>query len=433
MKSFPEHLNDDDLLAYVEGKLPAAEAQQLREWLRDQPDLSDQIVGMMLDRQLIKALPKITAPPEFGEMVAQRIERDTLLTGVETELRDVRRHWWRSRALVAASLVLMFALFALVVASGLITHDNLWTRWAEGGSTHGGTHVQVAALPKPSVVEKALQQTEAATTEVAAAPAPTMAMAAMGQVENSATSPAVAAGAPGAFTSAAQMAQLSRVGAERDRSSALADSVITVRAHSLRQFAAWDRALRDHGATTLDDAEVSPTNTLADGSRDAATRELKDRAATRRDDQNAPNAPAENKIAQASPEPALLQQSQTNDQTAATQSADASKRASATASKDKAARDGLMAYRVTMAPSAVNALFADALSADALSADALSADALPYVAKTMLDKKADIDAGQSLNAPAAPVTEPASQPAAPTTAPTDDTPRPYRIVILPPN
>lgn len=155
------HENLDALLLdYIEGRATPEQSAIVREHLKQNPALSDEVLGMMLDRQLITSLPKPSAPPELADAILARLERNSLLTNVERDLRDARTHWWRSRLAVAAALFLMFSIFTGIILHGISTHDNSWTRWAENKPSDGkpGESVQLALGPSaaPSAADRGL-------------------------------------------------------------------------------------------------------------------------------------------------------------------------------------------------------------------------------------------------------------------------------------
>ena len=49
---------DGDLLALIEGKLSAEESERIRAWLAADPHLSEQVAGMILDREVLRVCPK---------------------------------------------------------------------------------------------------------------------------------------------------------------------------------------------------------------------------------------------------------------------------------------------------------------------------------------------------------------------------------------
>jgi hypothetical protein len=122
---------DGDLLALIEGRLSAEETERVRAWLAADPKLAQQVAGMVRDREMLRRLPKASAPPGLAEGVLARLERGTLLMDFEQEAGAARRKIWQTRLAIAASIAVLAGGLGFVLVEGLITHQSPWRDWAD--------------------------------------------------------------------------------------------------------------------------------------------------------------------------------------------------------------------------------------------------------------------------------------------------------------
>ena len=137
---------DGELLDLIEGRLSPEERQRVHAWLAADPKLAHQVAGMVLDRQMLRSLPKTPAPPGLAEGVLSRLERGSLLTGFEQDVGAVRRRVWRVRLAIAASIAILAGGLGFVILEGVVTHKGPWGDWASAP--------QVAATGRPKVPDQ---------------------------------------------------------------------------------------------------------------------------------------------------------------------------------------------------------------------------------------------------------------------------------------
>src|ERR1035437_4217130 len=113
------------IAAYIDGQLPAPEAARLEVFLANtDPQLAEQIIGMLSDRHRLRTLPRPAAPSDLAVHVMEQVERATLLNDVE-HFSHPPRPWWHSRAAIAAGFILLIGGFSWIVALSV------------GGPNHG--------------------------------------------------------------------------------------------------------------------------------------------------------------------------------------------------------------------------------------------------------------------------------------------------------
>src|SRR5450759_2155089 len=95
------------IAAYIDGQLPAPDAARLEVFLANtDPQLAEQIIGMLGDRHRLRTLPKPAAPIDLAGRVMEQVERATLLDNVE-HFSHPARPWWQSKAVIAAGFILL--------------------------------------------------------------------------------------------------------------------------------------------------------------------------------------------------------------------------------------------------------------------------------------------------------------------------------------
>jgi len=168
---------EGDLLDLLEGKLPAAEAARVKALLAADPHLADQIAGMVLDRAVLRSMPKTTAPPGLAESVLAQLERGSLLGGLERDVAATRR-WGRSRLAIAALVAVLIGGLGYVVIQGVHTNKGQWDDWAHHQVAANTDNKRMPAAPEPAApaappeIAKALATPAAPSAPAAAVPAP---------------------------------------------------------------------------------------------------------------------------------------------------------------------------------------------------------------------------------------------------------------------
>src|SRR5579862_5917465 len=96
---------EQDLLAYVEGRLSPDERARIEIHLANtDPKLGRQIAGMIDDRLSLQSIPAISAPADLSDRIMAQVERQTLIGGVDRQLVVEPRRWFQTRLAIAASL-----------------------------------------------------------------------------------------------------------------------------------------------------------------------------------------------------------------------------------------------------------------------------------------------------------------------------------------
>ncbi len=102
------------LSAYLDGELDAPAARRIEQAVADDPALAGELAELRTVRDLLRALPRRTAPPTFVADVLAAAERPRLVTAPHHE---AHRAFWAARVLAAAAGFLIFlAVGAVVVA-----------------------------------------------------------------------------------------------------------------------------------------------------------------------------------------------------------------------------------------------------------------------------------------------------------------------------
>jgi hypothetical protein len=112
----PKETTEAKLCAYVDGELDAAGRAEIEKYLDTNPQHRKLIEELKETRQLMRALPRATAPAEIGEMLQGQLERSLLLNELDSEpavdsMRISRAAQFRA---VAAVILLALGLGAVV-------------------------------------------------------------------------------------------------------------------------------------------------------------------------------------------------------------------------------------------------------------------------------------------------------------------------------
>jgi anti-sigma factor RsiW len=109
------------IAAYIDGQLPPAEAARLEVFLANtDPQLAEQIIGMLGDRHRLRSVAKPVAPPDILARVMEQVERATLLND-SNQIEHSPRRWYQSRWIVAASVAVLVGGFSWFVAKSVMT------------------------------------------------------------------------------------------------------------------------------------------------------------------------------------------------------------------------------------------------------------------------------------------------------------------------
>lgn len=134
MKPISEQLQAD-IIAYVEGILPASEAARIEMVLANgDPELHQLVRGMIDDRGVVLDLPRPKAPEDLAGRIMEHVERNSLLgTSVDHQLAHEHRQWFSSRLAIAAGLLLVVGGFSYFIVDSIMSPvpDELH-KWAAG-------------------------------------------------------------------------------------------------------------------------------------------------------------------------------------------------------------------------------------------------------------------------------------------------------------
>ena len=108
------------IAAYIDGQLPSAEAARLEVFLANtDPQLAEQIIGMLADCHRLRSLPRGVAPADLAGRVMEQVERSSLLNDVDSGS-QWRRPWWQSRRWGAVAALLMVGVFTYFVVMAVV-------------------------------------------------------------------------------------------------------------------------------------------------------------------------------------------------------------------------------------------------------------------------------------------------------------------------
>jgi anti-sigma factor RsiW len=112
----PKETTEAKLCAYVDGELDAAGRAEIEKYLETNPQHRKLMEELKQTRDLMRALPRGSAPPEIGEMLQGQLERSLLLNELDAEpaadsMRISRAAQFRA---VAAVILLALGLGAVV-------------------------------------------------------------------------------------------------------------------------------------------------------------------------------------------------------------------------------------------------------------------------------------------------------------------------------
>jgi hypothetical protein len=132
------------IAAYIDGELSPADAARLEVFLANtDPQLAEQVIGMIGDRHQLRGLPKTRAPEELAARIVEQVERATLLHHVEHA-----RPWWQSRLALAAAVLLVLGSFSYFIMEALHPANPAWQ--AAVDSQRAPTPaLAIAPLPPP--------------------------------------------------------------------------------------------------------------------------------------------------------------------------------------------------------------------------------------------------------------------------------------------
>src|SRR4051812_44005079 len=113
--SQPQEQSEAKLLAYIEGDLDADARADIEKHLEANPHHREMLDALARTRDLVRWLPKETAPPELLEQVQGHLERTSLLDESKgREGTNLRINRWPQIRAVAAVLVLASGLGAAI-------------------------------------------------------------------------------------------------------------------------------------------------------------------------------------------------------------------------------------------------------------------------------------------------------------------------------
>ncbi|HVS72346.1 MAG TPA: hypothetical protein VHQ47_13915 [Phycisphaerae bacterium] len=149
MPDVPDNL-DERIAAYLDGKLPPAEAARLEVYLANtDPALATRVLGMSADRHAVRSLPKVSAPQDLAARVMEQVERTALLNDQDA-FEEPRRRPWRAGWALAAALALVIGGIGFVIKESLDARQES-ARWANAGEPSGRPGGQLAQLAPASV------------------------------------------------------------------------------------------------------------------------------------------------------------------------------------------------------------------------------------------------------------------------------------------
>src|SRR4051812_47497468 len=113
---FPNEENFEKLEAYVDGVLDASDQAEVERLLAANPQLGAMVADLVKGRQMLMALPRVSAPPDVAETFQGHLERAALLGDDESQdaSSSMRIHRWPQLLSIAAVLLLALGLFAVI-------------------------------------------------------------------------------------------------------------------------------------------------------------------------------------------------------------------------------------------------------------------------------------------------------------------------------
>jgi len=150
MKQTSEQL-EQDLLAYVDGRLCPADAARIEVYLANtDPEQSARVAGMIADRERLRALPPLRAPRDLAERIMERVERASLLGDAEHHSSIAPRRWYHHHMAIAAGLIFVFGLFGAFIIHSVGQRHSTWgpNPIANGGNHETGIPVAMAPATK---------------------------------------------------------------------------------------------------------------------------------------------------------------------------------------------------------------------------------------------------------------------------------------------
>src|SRR6187399_1104125 len=103
------------LAAYVDGELDAAGREEIEKHLATNAQHRQLISELMQQRDLLRSLPRESAPPEVSETVNAQLERAVLLGDVDgdVDVSSMRIGYWPQVRAMAAVLIFTVSLAAI--------------------------------------------------------------------------------------------------------------------------------------------------------------------------------------------------------------------------------------------------------------------------------------------------------------------------------
>ncbi len=141
-----------DLLGYIEGTLPADSAARIEVFLANtDPEFASQIADMIEQRHAVAALPKLKAPADMAQRIMEQVERESLLNDHHQELEA--RPWWQSRWLMAACVLMVVSAFGYYVVAEALKNYSASEKWTPTAAPAVITERQLASAKDEAKVE----------------------------------------------------------------------------------------------------------------------------------------------------------------------------------------------------------------------------------------------------------------------------------------
>jgi len=119
------------LSAYLDGELPDDQARRLAERLETDADLKAELDALAATRDLLRQLPRETAPEGLLDAVTEQLERKRLLKAVESPAPATGAPWVRWAAVAAV--------LALTAGLAIYLQDVWKSDWVEQIESRNGT------------------------------------------------------------------------------------------------------------------------------------------------------------------------------------------------------------------------------------------------------------------------------------------------------
>jgi hypothetical protein len=113
-----ENQREQNLSAYIDGELPAAQAEEMQEALKSDETLARKLRSLQATRRMLREMPVRKAGPDFVARVLAAAERNELVTTSHQEPAEVPLSWARRLAVAAVLLI--------SVGLGTVVSLSLW-------------------------------------------------------------------------------------------------------------------------------------------------------------------------------------------------------------------------------------------------------------------------------------------------------------------